>query len=230
MLTALLALSGAGCGGTVPPQERAPYGGAEELPERLEGHTVVVGDPDAPLTVRIYEDPRCPYCKEYELTGAAPVLRGLTRKRQVQTEYVLASFLDDRLGGDGSKRAVNALRAALEVNKFVEYHAVLYENQPAEGVDGFTTEFLLELADRVDGLRSPAFDAAVESMKYRDFVTLSQLAYDQAGADGRGPGTPSATVNGMLVPPDSGVLLDGESFARLIRGIQLDPGSLAEHS
>ncbi|GAA5016690.1 hypothetical protein GCM10023335_42640 [Streptomyces siamensis] len=49
-----------------------------------------------------------------------------------------ASFLDDRVGGSGSKRAVNALRAALEEGKFVEYHEVLYANQPEESVDGCT--------------------------------------------------------------------------------------------
>lgn len=75
--------------------------------------------------------------------------------RRTRTEYTMASFLDDRLGGGGSKKAVNALRAALGEGKFVEYHEVLYANQPEESVDGYTTTALLDLAGEVEGLRDP---------------------------------------------------------------------------
>lgn len=58
----------------------------------------------------------------------------------------MASFLDPRLGGSGSKKAVNALRAALEERKFADCHVVLCQNQPPEKVDGFTDPRLLQLA------------------------------------------------------------------------------------
>jgi hypothetical protein len=101
--------------------------------------------------------------------------------RRTRTEYTLASFLDDRAGGRGSKKAVNALRAALERGKFVEYHEVLRAHQPEESTDGYTDACLLELAGKVKGLRSPEFNAAVKNMKYRSFVTASQKAYERAG-------------------------------------------------
>lgn len=101
-------------------------------------------------------------------------MRKATLARDAVTEYTLGSFLDDRVGGSGSKKAVNALRAALEAGKFAEYHEVLYAHQPEEAVDGFTDAYLLELAGQVDGLRGPAFDSAVKSMKYRAFVTASE--------------------------------------------------------
>ncbi|WP_306790933.1 thioredoxin domain-containing protein [Streptomyces sp. JV178] len=171
-----------GCG-----QREAQYGSdfarAEELPEKLgaDGTTITVGDPDAPVKVHLYEDPRCPYCEEFETTGGGPQLREAMLERWTRAEYTLASFLDDRVGGTGSKKAVNALRAALEEGKFVEYHEVLYANQPEESIDGFTDTYLLRLADKVEGLRGPEFDAAVRSMKYRGFVTASQNAYEKAG-------------------------------------------------
>ncbi|WP_255311989.1 thioredoxin domain-containing protein [Streptomyces sp. PTY087I2] len=177
-------------GGTPAPPA---YAGVEELPEELaaDGTTIVVGDPAAATTVRLYEDPRCPFVEEFEATGA-PALREMTLLREVKTEYTLASFRDDRVGGDGSKRAVNALRAALDAGKFTEYHAVIFENMTVnELAGGYTTASLLKLADQVEGLRSETFDSAVTTMKYKDFVTASQKTYETAGGDDpRGPGTP----------------------------------------
>ncbi|MDQ0681105.1 protein-disulfide isomerase [Streptomyces achromogenes] len=181
-----------GCG-----QRHARYGpdlaSAEELPEKLDADctTLTVGDPETPVTVHLHEDPRCPYCEEFETAGGGPQLREAMLDRRVGAEYTLASFLDDRVGGTGSKKAVNALRAALEEGKFVEYHEVLYANQPEESTDGHTDAYLLQLAGKVKGLGGPEFDAAVRSMKYRGFVTDSQKAYERAG----GAREPEAPVN-----------------------------------
>ncbi|MDQ0688942.1 protein-disulfide isomerase [Streptomyces achromogenes] len=217
-----------GCG-----QRQAQYGpdftSAEELPEKLStnGITIMVGDPDAPVTVHLYEDPRCPYCEEFETTGGSSHLREAVLDRWARVEYTLASFLDDRVGGSGSKKAVNALRAALEAGKFVEYHEVLYANQPDESVDGYTDASLLELAGQVEGLRGPEFDAAVRSMKYRSFVTSSQKAYEEAGGtqEPEGPGTPTAVINGKRIPLEyNALLLQSDAFAELLQKVHDEPG------
>ncbi|WP_153456988.1 DsbA family protein [Streptomyces smaragdinus] len=219
----LLAAAAAGCGGgikdtSVPPPK--PYRAITDVPEALgkDGTTIVVGDPGAPTTVHLLEDPRCPVCEEFELQGAGEALRVLVEHREVRAEYTMASFLDDRLGGKGSRKAVNALRAALDRDKFTEYHAVLYENQPEEAVDGFTDAYLLDLASKVDGLRSPAFDRAVRGMTYEDFVTASERAYEAVGDDPRGPGTPTAVIDGTPVPAEyNGILFDPELFREAVR-------------
>ncbi|MFD9326236.1 DsbA family protein [Streptomyces sp. NPDC060065] len=188
--------------------------------------TILVGDPDAKITVRLYEDPRCPVCEEFETTGGAPGLREAMLDRRARTEYTLASFLDDRVGGSGSKKAVNALRAALEEGKFVEYHEVLYANQPEEIVDGYTDAYLLELAGEVEGLRGPEFNAAVKSMKYRSFVTASEKGYERAGGaeEPEGPGTPTAVINDKRIPQEyNGLLFDRDAFAGLLQQIYDKP-------
>lgn len=216
-----------GCG-----QRSEQYGldfeSAEALPERLgdDGITITVGDPEAPVKVHLYEDPRCPYCEEFETTGGGPQLREALLERSARAEYTLASFLDDRVGGTGSKKAVNALRAALAEGKFVEYHEVLYANQPEESVDGYTDAYLLRLAGEVKGLRSPTFDAAVKSMKYRAFVTASQKAYEKAGGakEPEGPGTPTAVINDKRIPLQyNGLLLESDAFANLLQQIYEKP-------
>ncbi|MEU5701257.1 DsbA family protein [Streptomyces aurantiacus] len=214
--------SGAGSG--------AGFESAQELPEKLgkDGTTILVGDPDARVTVRLYEDLRCPVCEEFETTGGARALRKAMIDGQVKTEYTLASFLDDRVGGSGSKKAANALRAALGEGKFVEYHEVLFANQPEESVDGYTTANLLELADEVEGLRGPAFDTAVKTMKYRTFVTASEKAYERAGGaeEPEGPGTPTAVINGKRITVEYyGMLFDNKIFDALLQQIYDTPGS-----
>ncbi len=217
-----------GCGQRAAEHE-PDFASAEKLPERLgaDGTTITVGDPDAPVKVHLYEDPRCPYCEEFETTGGGPQLREALLDRWAMAEYTLASFLDDRVGGSGSKKAVNALRAALEEGKFVEYHEVLYANQPEESVDGYTDAYLPELAGQVKGLRSPRFDTAVRSMKYRAFVTASEKAYEKAGGakEPEGPGTPTAVINDKRIPLEYGALLmESDTFAQLLQEIYDRPG------
>ncbi|KUM89545.1 MULTISPECIES: DsbA family protein [Streptomyces] len=218
----------AGCGQRGAPPEGA-YSALGSVPEKLDpdGTTITVGNPHATVTVHLYEDPRCPVCEEFESTGGGPELKDATVRGEAKTEYTLASFLDDRLGGSGSKKAVNALRAALAEGRFAEYHQVLYRHQPEESEDGFTDERLLELAEQVDGLRGPAFDSAVKDMKYRVFVQASEKAYEEAGGSAApgGPGTPTVVINTVRIPADyNGVLFDAPVFANLLRQIREAPG------
>ena len=196
---------------------KTDYPRLADAPEQVEsdGTTILVGDPKAPVTVRLYEDPRCPYCREFETTGGGPVLTKWVLRHKVKVEYTMASFLDPRLGGNGSKKAVNALRAAVASGKFAEYHAVLYQNQPSEEVDGFTNARLLELAGKVAGLRSPSFDTAVTSMKYQDFVDSAEKVFAAAGHYNghEGPGTPTAEIDGYRIPVEySGLLYKPDLF------------------
>jgi protein-disulfide isomerase len=228
LVTALLAACTA-CGerggdngeaGTRAATQAPDYVLLEQVPERLDedGTTITVGDPAARLPLRLYEDPRCPYCKEYETTGGGPVAQARLLSRDIRIDYTLASFLDDRLGGGGSARAVNALRAALEEDKFAEFHQVLYAHQPEESVDGFTEERLLQLAGQVDGLRGPEFDEAVRTMKYRDFVAASEKAYEEAGGaeSPQGPGTPTMLTSDDLRRAPQDALYDPEAMQLLL--------------
>ncbi|MFI0219916.1 DsbA family protein [Streptomyces lydicus] len=231
LILILPGLVSSGCGERTPREsspKKAAHANPAKLSEKLDknGTTIVVGNTTAPVTVHLYEDPRCPVCQEFEVTGGGPALRVMTQQGEVKTEYTLASFLDERAGGGGSKRAVNALRAALEAGKFAEYHAVLYRYQPAEAVDGYTDARLLKLAGKVAGLRGPAFDSAVKTMRYREFVDRSEGAYERAGGDDpRGPGTPTAVVNGLQVPEQYyGVLFDRRLFTQFLKAIRNQPG------
>ncbi|WP_338697330.1 thioredoxin domain-containing protein [Streptomyces sp. Q6] len=188
------------------------------LPERMsaDGTTVVVGSPDAETVVHVYEDMRCPVCQEFEREGGGEALQKLALTGEVRLEYTFASFLSDKshLGGSGSRKAANALRAAVDRGKFTELHKLLFLHQPEEVVDGYTDAFLLRTASQVDGLRGKKFDAAVRTMKYGDFVEASQKAFDDDGADG----TPGFAINGNLVPEHlRGGMFDAELLPLVVR-------------
>ncbi|MFD7298975.1 thioredoxin domain-containing protein [Streptomyces sp. NPDC059897] len=200
-----------------------PAGDADELAglhARVEGgDVIVVGDAKAPHTVKVYEDPRCPYCKKFE-QGGARALTGRVADGDVKVEYVIASFLDENLNGHGSVTAANALRASVAAGKFPVYHSAVFANQPAdETTDAYTDDFLLKIAGTVDGLRSSAFDGAVRDMEYRDFVDAAMKKFRADGVEG----TPTVYVDGEKVTPEK-AMYDEDTFEKVLEGAGV-PGS-----
>ena len=174
------------------------------LPAALaaDGSAIEVGYRDAPATLTLFEDFRCSTTRSFEQAQGATLAR-MAAAHQVLIRYVLESSLDERLPGPGAVLATNAARAALDHGGFPLYHALLFANQPAEGVDGFTTDRLLTIASAVPGLRGPAFDREVREVAHRDFVDKAQQAYTDAHVHF---GTPSMLLDGQEV--DLGVHRD----------------------
>ena len=163
-----------------------------------DGTVITYGDKKAKETLTIYEDPRCPYCALFEQANGDTVKK-LADQGRFKVEYRFAAFLDDALGGQGSKRALNALGAAADQGSgpFLALHQVLYANHPEEHDDAYaSTGHLLDLAGTVDGLRTPAFDKAVKDLTYMPWVKKVAHAFDTSGVKG----TPTVLLNGKKLP------------------------------
>ena len=167
------------------------------LPAALstDGGAIEVGYRDAPSTLTLFEDFRCSTTRDFERAQGATLAR-MAAAHEVLIRYVLESSLDERLPGPGAVLATNAARAALDHGGFPLYHALLFANQPAEGVDGFTADRLLDIASAVPGLRGPDFDREVREVAHRDFVDRAQQAYTAAQVHF---GTPSMALDGQEV-------------------------------
>ncbi|MFF3839857.1 DsbA family protein [Streptomyces sp. NPDC001930] len=201
----------------------APEGHADvlaKLPAAVDGTKIVVGDAKAPHTVTVYVDPRCGYCAKFE-AGGGTVLAEEAAAGTVKVEYVVASFLDDRTGGTASARAANALRASVDAGpgKFAAFQAALFASQPGRGPggsepsrDGFSVEHLLRIADGVEGLRSAAFDRAVQEDAYQRWVADSEKAFEDSGVGG----TPTVLVDGAGLPGGD-ALYDAARFSEALR-------------
>ncbi|MFK0235795.1 DsbA family protein [Streptomyces vinaceus] len=185
-----------------------------DLPARVDGAKIVVGDPGAPRTAQVLVDPRCGYCAKFEGAGGE-VLLELAAQGKVKVEYLLASFLDgggDGGGASGSVRAVNALRASVEAGKFAQYQAAVFASQPK---GRFTDGHLLAIAAAVPGLRGEAFDRAVAEQTYRGWVGEAEEAFEATGARG----TPMVRVDGRPVGAKDGAMFDAAAFAKALRDV-----------
>lgn len=184
-----------------------------------DGIVIPYGKADAKNVLSVWLDPRCPYCAGVEI-GLGKTIKEQADAGTYRVEYHFATFLDKALGGGkGSKRAVNALGAAVNESpeKFMEYLQVLYKNHPEkESDDKFgSTATLLDLADQVPGLRTPAFNQAVKELTYMPWVEkVGQAFYDQ-----NMQGTPDVSVNGKKLTVNSGNGIDSitpDAFKQLI--------------
>ncbi len=202
-----MGLSATGCGGGQKPSDDAkgdrprpeprptprswPTGTTpvpEDLPERLaaDGTTIVVGDPDAPVACGCTRTrgARCARVRSQGRRAGAAQGRGAPGGEDRVRPRL--SFLDDRVGGSGSKKAVNALRAALDAGKFASTTTCCTPTSPRRASTGFTDAYLLKLAGRVEGLRGPAFDSAVKTM---EVPVVRHRGREGVRAGGRGGGT-----------------------------------------
>ena len=161
---------------------------------------VPVGQADAPSTLTVWEDFRCPACQQFE-TGFRSVIHELVDSGQLKTEYHLATIIDGNVGGKGSHTAANAALCAQDTRKFRDFHDVLYASQPPETQDKFADkQYLLQLAGKVKGLVTPAFTKCVNDGKYDGFVERSNAAFAKSGFQG----TPTVLLNGRDLAKEKG--------------------------
>ncbi|MFG2719536.1 DsbA family protein [Streptomyces sp. NPDC048416] len=161
---------------------------------------IPVGAADAPSTLTVWEDFRCPACAMFE-NGFRATIHELEKSGQIRVQYHLATLIDDKTRGAGSLHAANAAACAQDAGKFTAYHDVLYTNQPDETDDAYAdNNKLLDLAKKVPGLDTPAFRSCVASGTHNSWVVKSNEAF-QAG---KFNGTPTVQLNGQSVFPAKG--------------------------
>ena len=172
------------------------------------GHTpeggVLVGSDGARRRLVVFEDPQCPYCREFE-NGSGDVLRREIAAGRVAVEYRIRSFL-----GNESVRAANALAVAAGAGRFDELRREVFANQPPEHSGGFTTEDLLDLGSRV-GLTSADYVAGVREGRYEGWVREIDEVFQQQDPKG----TPFALLDGRPIEPES--LYNPDDLGALIR-------------
>jgi protein-disulfide isomerase len=162
------------------------------------GTTVVIGKDTAKKTLKIYEDPRCPICAQFEQTVGATVKKDIDDGK-FKIQFIGATFLD-RTDGQGSKNALSALGAALNVSPeaFLEYKTALYSTKwhPAETDDKFKSDdYLLKVAATVPALKNnTTFQNAVKNGTYDAWAMAMSKTFDD-NKDGVS-GTPSFVMDG----------------------------------
>ncbi|MCX5081151.1 thioredoxin domain-containing protein [Streptomyces sp. NPDC056121] len=169
-----------------------------------DGTTVVIGKDSAKKTLEMYEDPRCPICATFEQTVGSNVDKDVEAGKY-KIQYIGATFIDNSDNGEGSKNALSALGAALNVSPeaFLEYKTALYSkaNHPEETDDKFKKDaYLIKVANTVDALKNnKAFQKNVEDGTYDKWALTMSKKFDDSDVKG----TPTLKMDGKaLTGPD----------------------------
>ncbi|GAA3493143.1 DsbA family protein [Streptomyces prasinosporus] len=169
------------------------------------GTTVVIGKSDAKKTLELYEDPRCPICATFEQSVGKTIEKDV-EDGKYKIRFVGASFLDRNLTGEGSKNALSALGAALNVGPeaFLAYKSALYsaEYHPEESEDKFKDDsYLIEVANTVDALKgNKRFQADVKDGTYDKWALEMSETFDESDVSG----TPTLMMDGKKLTGSDG--------------------------
>jgi protein-disulfide isomerase len=173
-----------------------------------DGTAFAVGS--GPVTVDVYEDFMCPICHEFE-QQTGPTIAQMVADKKVTVRYHPVSILDRASNGTQySTRSAGAAAAAAVDGKFIEYHNVLFQNQPEENTAGLDNAKLIELGKSV-GL-GDSFAAAVTGKTYDSWVTQVTETFSARGY----VGTPTIVVNGKQVTGPNETLPTTEIFTQAV--------------
>lgn len=153
---------------------------------------IVVGDPNAPLTLVEFADLQCPFCRDYT-TGVMPALVDrYVRSGKLRMEFRNVSFI-----GNDSLRAAQMAGAAAVQNKLWQYVDLFYLNQGEENTGYVTDEFLTRIGRAVRGFDVDRALADRTLPEVQRALTEAQTEWQVAGFTG----TPS-----FLLGPTGGKL------------------------
>lgn len=164
------------------------------------GTTVVIGKPAAKKTLELYEDSRCPVCATFEQAVGTTVKKDVDAGKY-KIKYIGATFIDGSIPGEGSRNALSALGAALDVSPeaFLEYKAALYSAKfhPEERDDKFAKDdYLIEVANTVTTLKdNSGFQKAVKDGTYDAWALKMSEVFQKSGVEG----TPTLKMDGKKV-------------------------------
>ncbi|MET9578184.1 thioredoxin domain-containing protein [Streptomyces sp. DT199] len=170
-----------------------------------DGTTVVIGK-DSAKTLKVYEDPRCPICAQFE-QAVGPTMKKDIDDGKYKMQFIGATFIDNKDNGEGSKNAMSALGAALNVSDkaFLDYKAALYSAKyhPEETTDKFKDDsYLIKVANTVPELKNnKKFQDAVEKGTYDAWAMAMSKTFDD-NKDGV-QGTPGFVMDGKQLETSS---------------------------
>ncbi|MFD7668232.1 thioredoxin domain-containing protein [Streptomyces sp. NPDC059788] len=147
------------------------------------GTDIVVGKKDAKHTLSLFEDARCPGCAGFEQNVGETIQKDL-KDGKYKASIHLGTFLDNNLQGTGSKNALSAMGAALNVgpDAFLKYKEALFSKEfhPDERQDKFAdNDYLLKVADTVPALKGNAkFQDAVKAGTYNRWAMEMSEAFN----------------------------------------------------
>ncbi len=152
-----------------------------------------LGDETAPVRLAVFEDFKCPFCRQFEETIMPQLEREYIDTGQAQLTFINFHFI-----GPDSETAAIAGECAFEQSPeaFWEYKAVIYRAQESESQTWATPARLEELAQDVGDLDAVALRECVDEGRYAEAAESDNAMARAVGVSA----TPTLLVNGEPVP------------------------------
>ena len=155
---------------------------------------MTLGNPQAKVTLIVYEDFQCPFCGAISGTNQEVIkyLKGRDATWEpfmpkvmdyVKDGKVFLVFRDFPFLGPESIRSSEAARCAFDQGKFWEYHDYLFSHQNGENKGNFSDQNLKNFAKELK-LNSISFDKCLDDKKYEKLVTDIKASGEEAGVRG----------------------------------------------
>ncbi len=153
-----------------------------------------LGDPDAPVTIDVFEDFQCPACQRFTESVEPLVIQNLVADGRARYVFHNYPFLDGNGAGSSgeSDQAANAAMCANEQDRFWEMHSILYANLGGENRGAFSNRRLQAMAESI-GLDMDTFNACFAENRYEEEIQADFELGQQMGVTG----TPTVFVNGV---------------------------------
>jgi protein-disulfide isomerase len=192
---------GAGRGMATEPVEVAWGDDPQRLLALAQG--VTTGNADAPVTIMEFADYSCPHCREFDESVQPRI--DLTYLQSGKAKFV---FHDLVLGSfPHSFLAARAARCAGDQQKYMEYHDVLFRNQPVWSMSRTVpADQLVDYAQEL-GLDAETFEGCLRSYRHAEVVSANGVLAAQLNLNR----TPSVLIRspGSTLPDKVG---DNEDY------------------
>ncbi|MFR9753029.1 DsbA family protein [Nocardia sp. 004] len=173
--------------------------------------SVLVGSPDAQVTVRVVMDLQCPACKAFEQANGE-VLEESVDNDTAAVEYSVITFLDRMSTTEYSSRAGNASFCVANsgVDNYQTWLSDMFTLQPSEGGSGLPDSALIDIAESA-GYTDPAVAECITERRYDAYLRTKTDEVLNSGVHS----TPTVTVNGERVT-DTAALMGRNGLAAVI--------------
>ena len=151
----------------------------------------IVGNPEALVTISVFEDFLCGTCEEWVRTIEPRLIEDYigTGKARLQFHHFPL-----RNHAPGARMAALASECAADENLFWEYHDILFAEGRVGGQAALTVDKLVSYAVRL-GLDSDSFRACVENEMYEDRIDESIRVALETGIGY----LPSVSIDGVVL-------------------------------
>lgn len=155
-----------------PTADKTSQDGGSWGPVKVEkGKPITLGEDDAPVTLTIYEDFRCPHCQEME-KSLGSTITDLQKSGDIKVDLYVLPVIDQQDNQHGSLRAGNAMACAAEEGFGKAYHDGLFDNYGK----AWTNSQLVNLGKQVDD-PSKKFSSCVNDLEHEGWVeSVTQTA------------------------------------------------------